>query len=124
MRDKKKILIVDDEEQLVMLLTARLSANNYNVVAAYDGVQALEKVRTEKPDLIVLDIMLPKMDGYKVCRLLKFDARHKHVPILIFSARAQESDKTMAFEVGADDYIVKPFEPETFLSKVKALLDK
>ncbi len=119
---RKKILIVEDEENLVKLVTVRLQANNYDVVSAGDGYAAIDKVRLDKPDLIVLDLMLPKMDGYKVCRMLKFDARYKHIPIIIFSARAQDSDKKMAQEVGADDYIVKPFEAEVFLSKIKNLL--
>jgi len=119
---RKKILIVEDEENLVKLVTVRLQANDYDVVSAGDGYAAIDKVRLEKPDLIILDLMLPKMDGYKVCRMLKFDARYKHIPIIIFSARAQDSDKKMAQEVGADDYIVKPFEAEVFLSKIKNLL--
>jgi DNA-binding response OmpR family regulator len=119
---KKKILVVEDEEQLVKLVTARLQANNYDVVSAGDGYEAIAKVHLEKPDLIILDLMLPKIDGYKVCRMLKFDARYKNIPIIIFSARAQDSDKKLAQEVGADDYIVKPFEPDVFLSKIKNLL--
>lgn len=120
--DQKKILIVDDESDLVEMISIRLEANNYQVVAAYDGQQALEKVRTEKPDLIVLDIMIPKLDGYKVCRMLKFDEKYKHIPIILFSARAQESDKLLGEQVGADAYITKPFEPKTLLDKIQELL--
>ena len=115
----KKILVVDDEVQLVELIKMRLEASRYKVITAYDGQEALDKAKKEKPDLIILDLMLPKMDGYKVCGLLKADARYKKIPIIMFTARAQDSDKKMGEDVGADGYITKPFEPETLLSKIK-----
>lgn len=118
----KKILVVDDESQLVDMVKMRLEANNYLVLTAYDGQEGLEKARKEKPDLIILDLMLPKMDGYKVCRMLKFDEKYKNIPIIMFTARAQESDKKMGEEVGADAYITKPFEPQALLDKIKELL--
>ncbi len=118
----KRILVVDDEVQLVEMVKIRLEANGYNVLAAYDGQEALDKARKEKPDLIVLDLMLPKLDGYKVCRMIKFDDKYKNIPIILFSARAQESDKEMGIQVGADAYITKPFEPKVLLSKIKELL--
>ncbi len=118
----KKILVVDDEPQLADMVKIRLEANNYLVLTAYDGQEALEKARKEKPDLIVLDLMLPKMDGYKVCGLLKADTRHNKIPIIMFTARAQDSDIKMGKEVGADAYITKPFEPQALLAKIKALL--
>ncbi len=118
----KKILVVDDETQLVDMIKIRLEANNYLVLTAYDGQEALEKAYKEKPDLIILDLMLPKMDGYKVCRMLKFNKKYKKIPIILFTARAQESDKKMGEEVGADAYITKPFEPEELIAKIKALL--
>jgi DNA-binding response OmpR family regulator len=102
----------------------RLEANGYEVIAAYDGQQALDKAKAQNPDLIVLDLMLPKMDGYKVCRLLKFDEKYKHIPIIMFTARAQDTDKKIGFEVGADAYIIKPFEPQVLLGKIKELLNK
>ncbi len=74
------------------------------------------------PDLVILDLMLPKIDGYKVCRMLKFDEKYKHIPVIMFSARAQETDKKLGEEVGADAYLVKPFEPEVLISKIKELL--
>lgn len=119
---KKKILIVDDEKDLVEILTLRLEANNYEVILAYDGKEALDKARKIKPDLIITDLMLPKMDGYKVCRMLKFDEKYKHIPIVMFTARAQRSDEKLGYEVGADAYIVKPFEPLALLDKIKELL--
>ncbi len=120
--DKKKILLVEDEPQLVDMLKLRLEANNYEVAIAYDGKQALEKAQTEQPDLIILDLLLPKLDGYTVCGLLKKDARHAHIPIVVLTARAQEADIKMGKEVGADEYITKPFEPKVLLEKINNLL--
>jgi len=119
----KKILLVDDEVQFVELVKMRLEVNGYTVIEAYDGQKALDIARREKPDLVILDIMLPRIDGYKVCRMLKFDEKYKKIPIIMFSARAQESDVRTGKEVGADAYIVKPFEPQVLLSKIKELID-
>ena len=121
--NKKRILVVDDEVDLVNLVKMRLEANGYEAVGAYDGQEGLDKAKKEKPDLVILDLMLPKMDGYKVCRMLKFDEKYKNIPIIMFTARAQESDKKMGEEVGADAYITKPFEPEVLLTKIKELLE-
>ena len=118
----KTILIVDDEKDLVSMVKMRLEAVGYNTIEAYDGQEALNKAQNENPDLIILDLMLPKMDGYKVCRMLKFDSRYKSIPIIMFTARVQDSDKELGQEVGADAYVTKPFEAEVLLSKVKELL--
>ena len=122
--EKKRILLVDDEAQLVEVVKMRLEANNYEVTPAYDGQEALDKARKLKPDLIILDLMLPKIDGYKVCRMLKFDEKYKNIPIVMFTARAQDSDEKLGYEVGADAYIVKPFEPAVLLEKIAGLLSK
>ena len=122
--DKKRILVVEDETQLVDMLKMRLEANHYQVITAYDGREGYEKARKEKPDLIILDLMLPKMDGYKVCGLLKKDARYNNIPIIIFTARAQEEDRKLGEEVGAEAYITKPFEPEVLLGKIEELLKR
>jgi len=122
--DKKRILIVDDEEDILKVLRFRLEANNYEVLSASDGQEGLNKARSEKPDLIILDLMLPKLDGYKVCRMLKFDENYKAIPIILFTARAQASDKELGMEMGADAYISKPFEPLILLGKMKELLEK
>ena len=122
MMDKKRILIVDDEGDLRSMLRFRLEAMNYEISEAVDGQDGLDKARSENPDLIILDLMLPKMDGYKVCRMLKFDEKYKHIPIIMFTARAQEKDKKIGKEMGAEAYITKPFEPEVLLSKIKELL--
>lgn len=120
--NKKKILLVDDEKDLVYAVELQLQANNYEVLTVYDGQEALNTARKEKPDLIILDLMLPKLDGYKVCRMLKFDEKYKYIPIIMFTARVQKSDKELGFEVGADAYLTKPFEPQVLLEKIKELL--
>ena len=119
---KKRILLVDDEKDLVETVQFRLESNGYEVISAGDGQEALNKARSENPNLIILDLMLPKMDGYKVCGLLKKDARYAKIPIILFTARAQSEDVKMGEEVGADAYITKPFEPQTLIGKVKELL--
>lgn len=118
----KKLLVIEDERELVKAIQIRLEAGGYEVMAAYDGVEGLEKARKEKPDLILLDLMLPKMDGYKVCAFLKRDTNYAEIPIIMFTARAREEDKNMGKEVGADAYITKPFEPQILLAKIKELL--
>ncbi|MDD5560681.1 MAG: response regulator [Candidatus Omnitrophica bacterium] len=124
MSDLKKILVVDDEKAIVEMLTMRLEANGYQVISAADGQEGLDKLRSERPDLIILDLMLPKIDGYKVCRILKFDEKYKHIPIILFTARTQEIDIKLGEEVGADAYIMKPFEPDILLGKVAELLSR
>jgi DNA-binding response OmpR family regulator len=96
----------------------------FDVLVSYNGEDALNQARKEKPDLIILDLMLPKLDGYKVCRLLKFDEKYKHIPILMLTAKTQEKDKILGMETGADDYITKPFEMDYLMEKVKAHLSK
>jgi DNA-binding response OmpR family regulator len=118
----KKILVVDDEQDLVELIKMRLETNGYEVIVAYDGQQGLDKAKKQSPDLIILDLMIPKLDGYKICRMLKFDEKYKKIPIILFTARAQESDKKMGEEVGADAYITKPFEPKLLLEKIEELI--
>lgn len=122
--DKKRILIVDDEEGIVNMLRFRLEAHNYDVLSAGDGHDGLNKARIEKPDLIILDLMLPKLDGYKVCRMLKFDERYRHIPIIMFTARTEKNDAVLGKEMGADVYMTKPFESGVLLDKIKELLKK
>ena len=118
----KKILLVDDETDLVCLVETRLKAGGYEVTVATDGLMALEKAKKENPDLIILDLMIPKMDGYKVCGLLKKDSRYSKIPIIMFSARAQEADMRLGEEAGADAYVAKPFEPKILLGKIEELI--
>jgi len=122
--NSKKILIVDDEVDLVETVRFPLEMEGYHVLISYNGEDALNQARKENPDLILLDLMLPKLDGYKVCRLLKFDDRYKHIPILMLTAKTQEKDKALGMETGANEYITKPFEMEDLLKKVKAYLNK
>ncbi len=107
-----------------MALRMRLEASGYEVLEAGDGALGLEMARNKKPHLIMLDIMLPKLDGFKVARLLKFDAQYKHLPIIMLSARAQQSDKDTGLSVGGDVYLTKPFDPPEMLAAVARLLAK
>ena len=106
---KKRILLVDDEKDLVSAVSFRLTAAGYDVISAYDGEEALDKARKERRDLIILDLMLPKIDGYKVCGFLKEDTRYSKIPIIMFTARAQEEDKKLGENLGAEAFITKPF---------------
>ncbi len=118
----KKILITEDSPTILAITKDALESAGYFVVCAVDGQEALDKTRKEQPDLIILDLMLPKIDGYKVCRMLKFDEKYKRIPIIIFTARTQESDVLLGKEVGANAYITKPFEPSILLDKIAELL--
>jgi DNA-binding response OmpR family regulator len=120
----KKILVVDDEVDLVETLRFPLEMEGFQVLVSYNGEDALNQARKENPDLVLLDVMLPKLDGYKVCRLLKFDERYKHIPILMLTAKTQEKDKLTGVETGADEYITKPFDIDQLMEKVKAYLNK
>jgi len=120
----KKILVVDDEVDLVKTISFSLGRMGYTVLVSHNGEDALNRARKESPDLILLDIMLPKLDGYKVCRLLKFDERYKHIPILMLTAKTQEKDRTLGMETGADEYITKPFDVDELMEKVKSYLNK
>jgi DNA-binding response OmpR family regulator len=120
----KKILIVDDEVDLVETVRFPLEMEGFNVLVSYNGEDALNQARKEKPDLILLDLMLPKLDGYKVCRLLKFDERYKNIPILMLTAKTQEKDKALGMETGANEYITKPFDLDKLVEKVKTYLSK
>ncbi|OGI17207.1 MAG: hypothetical protein A2287_09910 [Candidatus Melainabacteria bacterium RIFOXYA12_FULL_32_12] len=120
----KKILIVDDEQDIVETLKFVLETEGLNCITAYDGEEALFKAKNEKPDLIILDVMLPKINGYKVCRLLKFDAKYKDIPILMVTARSQEEDKSIGEETGADEYITKPFDIDEVVNIAKQYLNK
>ena len=121
-RPRSRVLVVDDEPDLVRILEFGLKAAGYAVETASDGQEGLMKAREQKPDIILLDLMLPKLDGYKVCRLLKFDERYKHIPIMILSARTQEGDQTLAHEMGANRFLTKPYEFAEILEHIQALL--
>lgn len=116
--NKNKILIVDDEPDIVETLQFLVESEGFESIIAMDGEEALKKAREESPSLVILDVMLPKINGYKVCRLLKFDNKYKHIPILMLTARSQEEDKAIGEETGADEYITKPFEIDTLVEKI------
>ena len=107
---KPRILIVDDESDLVSVLRMGLEIEGFEVIDAADGEAGLRLAQREKPDLVVLDLMLPKIDGYKVCRTLKFDERYRTLPIVVLSARSGEQDKKLALDMGADAFVSKPYD--------------
>jgi len=121
---KKRILIVEDQAVISNMLKIRLEANNYEAITAVDGQEGLEKAKKENPSLIILDVMLPKMDGYKICQLLKADPKYKSIPIIISSGRTPQEVRKVSKEVGADAFVSKPFEAEELLTKMKELLEK
>ena len=122
MNDKKKILIIDDEDDFVKALTVRLNSAGYDVISAHDGIEGLNIARNNEPDLILLDLMIPKMNGYKVARFLKFDESYKQIEIIMLTARAEEEDKKLGKETGADMYITKPFDNVELLKSISELI--
>ena len=115
--DKKKILVVEDEKAIADILVFNLGREGYDTMAAYDGAEGLHKALTESPDLILLDVMLPEMDGFEVCRRVRAQS---DIPIIMLTAREEEADKVMGLELGADDYITKPFSMRELMARVKA----
>jgi phosphate regulon transcriptional regulator PhoB len=116
------ILIVDDEQDVLDLLVYNLQKAGYKTISARDGASALQKARDEVPSLIVLDLMLPQMDGTEVCRHLKADPKTAHIPIIMLTAKAEEVDRVVGLELGADDYVTKPFSPREMALRVKGVL--
>lgn len=121
---KKKILLVDDEPDILSMLKMRMEASGYEVITAADGNTAYNKAKSDVPDLIILDLMLPGIDGYQVCRLLKFDEKYRHIPIVMLTAKGQREDKEWGEKVGADYYFTKPFNAVEVLDKIKGLLER
>ena len=117
---KKKILLADDEEDIKTVIKLYLESKGYDVVTSYDGLDTLDKVKAEKPDLILLDIMMPVINGFEVCKQLKADENTSHIPIVMLSAASHADSVEQAIEAGAVDYIMKPFEPP----RVEAILKK
>src|SRR5437588_10187053 len=118
----RKVLVVDDEAVLVETIAYNLEQAGYEVTTAADGASALEAAQRETPDLVILDIMLPEMDGLEVCRLLRRENNTATVPIMMLTAKGDEIDKVVGLEVGADDYVTKPFGRRELLARVRALL--
>src|SRR5260370_36981092 len=118
----RKILIVEDGTDVGDLLTLNLRKAGYKVSMTADGASGLQKAREDRPDFIVLDLMLPKMSGLEVCKILKNDTATSHIPILMLTAKAEEIDRIVGLEFGADDYVTKPFSPREILLRIRAIL--
>ena len=119
---KLRILVVDDEPEIIELVEFNLKQAGYAVITAADGAEALKKARSHPPDLIVLDVMLPEMDGFEICKALRLDAATAKIPIVMLTAKAAEIDRVLGLELGADDYLTKPFSPRELLLRVKKIL--
>jgi two-component system response regulator MtrA len=120
--DPRTVLVADDDEDILQLVSFRLERAGYNVVTAADGQQAIAAAREHKPDLAVLDVMMPGLNGYEVTRQLRADAATADIPVILLTARVQEADVSRGFEAGADDYLRKPFSPQELRSRVQAIL--
>ena len=119
---KEKILIIEDEKDIVRMLDYNLKKEGFRALSANNGEDGLDMARKEHPDLILLDLMLPEMDGLEVCKAIKNDTKTAHIPIIILTAKAQETDKIVGLELGADDYMTKPFSPRELIARIKAVL--
>ncbi len=122
--DRKRILVVDDEIYIVHILEFSLTMEGYAVLTASDGEEALRIIEQERPDLVVLDIMMPKLDGYEVCKRLRQDDQFRTLPVILLSAKGRPIDREAGLSAGADDYITKPFSPRKLLEKMRELLDR
>ncbi len=118
----QRILVVDDDKEVVRLMRAYLEQAEYEVLVAYDGETAVHTLRREKPDLLLLDLMLPGMDGWEVTRLVRTDANLAHIPIIMLTARVDDTEKIVGLEMGADDYVTKPYNPREVVARVRARL--
>jgi two-component system phosphate regulon response regulator PhoB len=121
---KPKILVVDDEPEAIELLEFSLTQAGFNTLRATDGAEAIRKARSALPSLIILDLMLPEIDGLEVCKMLRRDPATKSIPIIMVTAKAAEIDRVLGLELGADDYVTKPFSPRELVLRVKKLLDR
>lgn len=119
-----RILLVDDEPSIVKMVGKRLEVEGYEVLVAMDGQEALKKAQTETPDLLILDLMLPKLNGYEVCMMLKEDTRYQKIPVIMFTAKAQEQDEKLGLACGANVYMRKPFKAQELLEQIRALTSK
>jgi DNA-binding response OmpR family regulator len=119
---KGKIELIEDDHDIVEMIEYNLKEDGYRTVSAFDGKNGIEIAKREKPDLIILDIMLPAIDGFEVCRILRQQESTTHIPIIILSAKSRETDKVVGLELGADDYMTKPFSPRELIARIKAVL--
>lgn len=120
--NRKKIIVVEDEADILDLLQFNLSREGFKVTTSRDGEDGLQKIRKEAPDLVILDLMLPSIDGIEVCRRMKADPVCRNIPVIILTAKSEESDVILGLGVGADDYITKPFSPKELVARVRAVL--
>ena len=120
--DKGKILVVDDEVYILHILEFSLGAEGFQVITANNGELAVEKAIVEQPDLIVLDVMMPVLDGYETCRRLKRQAETKEIPVILLTAKGRDADKRLGYEVGAIDYIIKPFSPSRLIGRIEEIV--
>jgi DNA-binding response OmpR family regulator len=119
-----RVLVADDEEDVRELVAYRLTRSGYEVIAAADGQEAFRLAREQPPDLMVLDVMMPRLDGYELTRRLRAEESLRSIPVILLTARSQESDVGRGFEVGADDYLKKPFSPDELVARVRAVLGR
>jgi two-component system alkaline phosphatase synthesis response regulator PhoP len=119
---KGKVLVVDDEVNITQILEFSIGAEGFDVITAQNGEEAIEKARREQPDLIILDIMMPKIDGYEACRILKANPLTRNIPVVLLTAKGRDIDRRLGMEVGATDYIVKPFSPNRLVERINQLL--
>ena len=117
-----KVLLVEDDLPTVELIKFALQSEGFEVVAVYDGITALRTVEKEKPDLILLDVMIPGVDGFEVCQLIKHNIKLMHIPVLMVTAKVRKEDRALGLEKGADDYITKPFDPIDLVNRVKKFI--
>jgi len=122
--NKYKVLVIDDEPDVLELIEYNLTAAGFNVIKASEGNEAIKKIREQTPDLIVLDIMLPGIDGFEICKILKRDKTTASIPVIMLTAKAEEVDRIVGLELGADDYITKPFSPRELTLRIKTLLKR
>jgi DNA-binding response OmpR family regulator len=123
-REQPVVLAADDDEDILALVAFRLERSGYTVIQAHDGQEALDLALSEKPDLAVLDVMMPKLDGFELTRRLRSEEATSRMPIILLTARAQDTDVAQGFDAGADDYIRKPFSPQELRTRVQAILGR
>jgi two-component system alkaline phosphatase synthesis response regulator PhoP len=119
---QKKIMVVDDEPYIARVIKFKLEQEGYTVISANDGVTGLERIRQERPDLVLLDVMMPGLNGYEVCQQIKADAELQGIPVIFLTAKGQERDREQGINLGASDYITKPFSPNRLLELVRSTI--
>ncbi len=119
---KKIILVIDDERDLVDLLAMRLEIDGFTIMKAFNGKEALSKLKEKKPDIILLDIMMPEMNGYEVCQEIKNDSQYKNIPVIILTAKVRKEDQERGRQVGSDDFIAKPYEYSELIEKIQKFI--